>query len=180
MSAGVISRRYARALMNLAVQGDQVEPVAASLDALADSMVDSPLLGAFLGDAKVPPKAKLEAVEAILKGIQAHPLVETFTRFITSKRRIALLPDIREVFHRLADQRLGRAQAEVTVAAAISGEQEAGLLAGLEGLTGKKITLTVHVNPDILGGAVTRIGSTVRDGSLKTHLSNLRQSILEG
>lgn len=180
MSAGVISRRYAKALMNLAVNAGQVEEVAAGLDTIADAMADSPRLGVFLQNAKVPQPAKQETVNLILQRAEIPPLVDSFVRFVTYKRRIALLEEIRRVFHRLADERLGRAQAEVTVAAPVSPEQEAALLAKLESMTGKQITLSVRVEPDIIGGVITRIGSTVRDGSLRTQLTNLRQSILEG
>ena len=46
--------------------------------------------------------------------------------------------------------------------------------------TGQQITLTVAVDPAILRGAVTRIGSQVWDGSLRNKLGQIRQSIIEG
>ena len=51
--SGVIAQRYARALMNLAVQGDTVEAVAGELDDLADAMLEAPQLSALLADTRV-------------------------------------------------------------------------------------------------------------------------------
>ena len=178
--SGVIAQRYARALMNLAVKADQVEPVAQGLDDMADTLEASPLLATFVEDTKVPPSKKLDAVRDILTKAEVPELVDTFLRYLTFKRRFALLPDIRQVFHWLADERLGRAQAEVTLATGLTAEQEAQMQQQLEALSGKQITLTVKVDPEIMGGAITRIGSVVRDGSLRHQLQQIRQSIKEG
>ncbi|MCZ6629085.1 MAG: ATP synthase F1 subunit delta [SAR324 cluster bacterium] len=178
--SGVIAQRYARALMNLAVQGDTVEAVAGEMDDLADAMLEAPQLSALLADTRVSRAQKQEVVAEVLKQSGVSELVNVFVRFLASKRRFALLPDIREIFHRLADERLGRAQAEVTVAAPLSGGQERSLQEKLEALSGKQVTLTITVDPEIMGGVITRIGSIVRDGSLRNQLNQIRQSIKEG
>jgi F-type H+-transporting ATPase subunit delta len=178
--SGVIAQRYARALMNLAVKADAVEDVATGLDEMAETLEESPLLAAFVEDTKVPPSTKQDVVRDLLVKAQVPELVNTFVRYLTAKRRFLLLPEIRDVYHRLADERLGRAQAEVTVAAAMSEAQEKQMQGQLEALSGKQITLTVKVDPEIMGGAITRIGSVVRDGSLRNQLQQIRQSIKEG
>lgn len=178
--SGVIAQRYARALMNLAAKSDQVGPVAAGLDDMTAMLAESPLLAAFVEDTKVLPAKKQEALREILAKAKAPELVDTFLRYLTAKRRFALVPDIREIFHRLADERLGRAQADVIVASALTGDQEKQMQEQLEALSGKQITLTVKVDPEIMGGAITKIGSVVRDGSLRHQLQQIRQSIKEG
>ncbi len=178
--SGVIAQRYAKALMNLAVKGDAVESVTAELDDLADALLEAPQLSGLLADIRISRAQKQEVLAEVLKQSGVSELVNVFVRFIASKRRFALLPDIREVFHQLADERLGRAQAEVTVAAPLSGGQEQSLQQKLETLSGKQVTLTITVNPEIMGGVITRIGSILRDGSLRNQLNQIRQSIKEG
>ena len=180
MITGVIAQRYAKALMKLAVAADRIEPVTEGLDAITDTLADSEQLADFLADSKIPLTLKEQAVADLLAAAGAPPLVATFVRFVTGKRRILLLPEIRTVFHRLADERMGRAHAEVVVAAPLSADQESRLKEQLERLSGKQITLQVQVEPEILGGAVTRIGSTVWDGSLRGRLDQVRQTIIEG
>jgi F-type H+-transporting ATPase subunit delta len=179
MSA-VIASRYAKALMTLAAQEQQVEPVAQGLDEVAGLIRDSKELSGFLDNVRVPRAAKAHVMKALLDKAKLPALVNNFVLFIMEKRRLMLLGEIADHFHRLADERLGRAQAEVTVASALAPEQELRLKKQLEALAGKTVTLHVKVDPALLGGAVTRLGSTVWDGSLRHQLNQLRDSILKG
>lgn len=180
MSSGVVSQRYAKALLNLAEKGDRMEAVTEGLDDIADSLSGSEELRALLVDAKVPQTVKRETMDEVLEQARVQPLVATFIRFITHKRRISLLEEIRKIFHLLADERQGRAHARVTVASELSAREEEQLRTRLEARSGKQITLDIQVEPEIIGGAITKIGSTVQDGSLRTQLKNIRRFIKEG
>lgn len=179
MSA-VIASRYAKALMNLAARGNQVEPVAQGLDDAAALLRESADLVALLADVRVTRAAKEQVVKEVLARAKLPDLVNTFVLFLMGKRRLNLLPEIVAHFHHLADERLGRAQAQVTVAAPLAPGQEQGLKQALERLSGKTITLHVQVDPAILGGAITRVGSILWDGSLRTQLNQLRETIVKG
>lgn len=176
----IVSKRYALALMNLAVKENQVDPVSEGLDAFADSVADSEELRAVLDEPRVPQKAKEGMVTELAAKIQVPALLGNFLGLITQKRRIELLEDIRADFHELADERMGRAHADVTVTGPLSADQETSLRGKLEALSGKQINLRVHIDPVVLGGMVARIGSTVWDGSLRNQLNQIHQSILEG
>lgn len=176
----IIARRYALALMNLAAKEKQVESVATALDEFAATVAGSTKLQAFLSEPKVTLVAKEQVVTDVLAKSSVPALVSTFLRFITRKRRIGLLEEIRAAYHELADERMGRAKAQVTVAAALSAEQEQSLRKQLEALSGKQVLLQVQVDEAILGGMVARIGSTVWDGSLRNQLSRIQQSIMKG
>ena len=49
----------------------------------------------------------------------------------------------------------------------------------MEKLTGKKVRMTYEVEPELLGGAVTKIGSKVYDGSLRNQLDKLRRRMAQ-
>ena len=176
----IVARRYAQALMNLAVQAKDVEGTAQALDELADSMAAAPPLQSFLAEPKVAPATKEAVVQELLAKAGLPPLVNTFVRFITRKRRIGLLEEIRTAFHDLVDERMGRASAWVTAAAELSVAQQEALRARLQALTGKQIRLRVQVDPGILGGVVARVGSTVWDASLRNQLNRMQDSIVNG
>lgn len=176
----IVARRYAQALMNLAVREGQVEPVSAALNDLGGALAASPELQAFLTEPRVGPAQKAAVVAELLERSEVPPLVATFVRFLTHKRRVELLDDIRSEFHDLADARMGRANAVVTVAAALTGAQEEALRARLSKLSGKEVKLEVQVDPHLLGGVMARIGSTVWDGSLRNQLNQIQQSLTQG
>jgi F-type H+-transporting ATPase subunit delta len=175
----IVARRYALALMNLAARAKAVEAVSAALDEMADTLAESPQLQAFLVEPKISPTAKEAVVEALVTRGKVPGLVGNFLRFVTRKRRIELLPDIRAEFHELSDERMGRANAQVVVATALSDPQTKALRERLRGLTGKEVRLQVQVDPAILGGVVARVGSTVWDGSLRNQLDRIQHSIAD-
>ena len=71
-------------------------------------------------------------------------------------------------------------RAEVTTAIPISADRAKAIETGLAKATGRSVTLAVHVDPALIGGAVTRIGSTVYDGSLSGQLERMRARLEEG
>ena len=69
---------------------------------------------------------------------------------------------------------------DLTSARDLSEAQKQELRANLERLTGKQVDLRFGIDPTIIGGVVTRIGSTIYDGSVKTQLENLKEQLVNG
>ncbi len=78
------------------------------------------------------------------------------------------------------DEGRGIVGAEVTSARELPDAERKEFEKTLEKLTGKDVQITFVVDPEIIGGAVTRIGSNVYDGSVKTKLETLRQELIGG
>lgn len=176
----VIARRYAGALLNLAAREDAIGPAGEGLDALAQTCKDSPALLHFLADPNVPGSSKRGALDEVLQRLEVHALVANYARYVLAKRRFALIDEMRVAYHMLADERLGRAAAEVTTVSELDEPMQQRLREQLEKLSGKQVSLTTRVDESILGGVVARIGSTVWDGSLRYQLNQIRQQIIEG
>ena len=68
-------------------------------------------------------------------------------------------------------------RASVTAAVALPADRVTALEASLGTLTGRKVLMTTATDPALLGGVVTRIGSTVYDGSVKRQLEKMRERI---
>ena len=179
MSNGVIAKRYALALVTLAAKEKQIDEVAQGLEVLAQG-IQTPKSKAFVADPKLTRTQKSKVMEAMATQGKVTALLGTAVQYLAHKGRLELLPDISLAYQSLADERMGRAAVEVTVSEKLSSEQQQGIQRQYERLTGKKLTLTVKVDPDILGGVITKIGSTVRDGSLANQLHQLRAAIIQG
>ena len=80
----------------------------------------------------------------------------------------------------LLQEKLGRIAANVTAAYELPKETVKKLVNAISSYSGKEVKVNVAIEPYIIGGMVTRIGSTVIDGSIQTHLNQLRQSIIRG
>ena len=116
MSQGVIARRYAKALIKLAEKGQELEKTGECFSEIALAYQDSAELREVLSDPKVSTELKQSVLKAVLKKLKAPALVDTFSRYLLSKRRIALLPSIESAFNLLLQDKLGRIEARVTVA----------------------------------------------------------------
>ena len=178
MSQGVIARRYAKALINLAEK--DLENTGKSLATLADACSNSTELSEVLSDTKVSSQIKQDVLKNILKKIKVSNLVDTFSRYLLAKRRIVLLPNIERAFNLFLQEKLGRIEAGITVAQDISEVTVGKLEKAISRYSGKEVTVNITVDPAIIGGIVTRIGSVVIDGSIHTQLNQIRQSIIRG
>ena len=178
MSQGVIARRYAKALINLAEK--DLEITGNSLAAIADVYSNSTELSEVLSDTKVSSQIKQNVLKKILKKIKVSKLVDTFIRYLLAKRRIVLLPNIEQAFNLLLQEKVGRIEAGITVAQEIPEVTVGKLEKAISRYSGKEVSVNITIDPAIIGGIVTRIGSVVIDGSIHTQLNQIRQSIIRG
>jgi len=180
VSQGVIARRYAKALINLAEKGNDLENTGEYLSKMAEVYTDSAELREVLSDTKISTELKQNVLKAILGKINAPALVDTFCRYLLAKRRIILLPSIESAFNLLLQEKLGRIEARVTVAHELPKATVDKLEQTISKYSGKEVAISITIDPAIIGGIVTRIGSVVIDGSIHTQLNQLRQTIIRG
>ena len=106
--------------------------------------------------------------------------VGNFFATLVDNNRIGALDAIAAVFHEERERQQGIVAAEMTTATPITEEMKQRARGALERLTGATVRLTCNVKPDLIGGAVTKIGSTVYDGSLRSQLEQLKRKMAEG
>jgi F-type H+-transporting ATPase subunit delta len=169
-----LAMRYARALFTALPDPSALESADAVLSALGSAIAGHPDLELLLLHPAVPRRSK-KAVLLKLAGGAAAPPVASFLSVVVDHGRAEQLPAIAEAFHAVREESQGILHAAITTAAPMTADLEAKTRSALERLTGKRIRLTASVDAKLIGGAVTQIGSTVYDGSLRTQLANLRR-----
>jgi len=178
--AGSLAKRYAKALLDVAMESQSAEAVLRELGGVAELVGEQRELRLFLLNPSVRRRDAIQVMDDIAERLQVSPLTRTFLKVVLEAGRMAVLRDILRVYEGLLDERLGRVRAAVTTAAPLDGEQQARLAAVLGRLTGKRVVLELAQNAEILGGMITRIGSRVYDGSLTTQLARLRHELATG
>ena len=176
----MIARRYAKALVNLAENEKDLDNTGKHLNSITEVYKENLELRQVLSDTKVSSGIKLEILKDVLSKIKVSKLVDTFSRYLLAKRRIDFLPDIERAFNLLLQEKLGRIEAKVTTASELPKDTVKKLVDAISSYSGKEIEINVTIDPSIIGGIVTRIGSTVIDGSIQTYLNQIRQSIIRG
>ena len=182
MTSGAAAGRYARALFDVVVKepGGNVEKVQADLQAFADLIAGHEALAHTLGNPAIPVQKKVAVVKALLdrSGPIAPPLARLLV-LLAERDRLMLLPEIARAYGVRVMDHLKIVRGEVTTAVAVPSETLRALEQGLEKATARKVVLETRVDPSIIGGVVTRVGSTVYDGSVATQLERLKQSLIE-
>ena len=148
----VLARRYAKALLRLAIARDAVETVQAELDQLYQvlSATDS---FEIMASPSVKPEAKLAAMAEVAKLVGLSDLAHDFLRRLIEAYRMDVFGDICDAYRAMSRERAGIIEARVTSAGPLSDAQRQKLQQGIEAKTGKKVLMEVDVDPALLAGA---------------------------
>ncbi len=176
-----VAKRYARSLADAAGEKgrDLLDRLAADLSLAAEVIGRDTRLLRLFADPSVPARDKETVVGALAKKAKAADLTRKFLMVLIERRRMAALPAIARAFERIKDERLGMVAVEATTAVPLSATEVKRLRESLEKMTGLQVRLTLSVDPAVIGGARTRIGSRVYDGTLKRQLAILRDRLAE-
>jgi F-type H+-transporting ATPase subunit delta len=178
MADTAVASRYARALLELALEEKKVDQFGADLDTFNRLLAqDNGLLGA-LSHPGFTPTERAEVLDRVLAqlGLDAH--VGNFFRIVLQKGRFALVPHVVRSYQEQADEVAGRLRARITSAVPIGPVTSGEIRSSLEQATGRKVVLDMKVDPSIIGGIVAQVGGQVIDGSLRSRLQNVRQQLL--
>jgi F-type H+-transporting ATPase subunit delta len=171
-----IARNYAEALFDLGEQTGQTDQYGRLLDAVAATVLASPEVQTILTSPRVPKAEKARILGAALRDTP-RPFV-LFLQAVVKRGRQALLDEIAREYEALIDIKHNRIRAGVTLARTIDEKLREQVRAGLSRHFGKEVVAEFSVDPEILGGAVVRIGTRHYDGSLRRKLTMLRRQLL--
>jgi len=177
MSMRASAARYARALLDVANKESDPERAEQELAAFVDLVRTNPDLERTLANPVVSAADKRAIVQQILERLKPTTPVGKLVLLLASRGRLALLPDLLDVYRERLMEYRNVLSAEVTTAAPLSPERAELLQQRLANATGRTITMTTKVDASIIGGVVTRIGGTVYDGSVATRLAKVRDRL---
>lgn len=182
MIFGALARRYARALLLLADSPAEREKFAEDMQAFAQASTssekeDEPTLLQVLVDERHLPSQRKRLLVTIATHLGLSATVIKFLEFVFEQGRIAAIPDIARLHNDMVDELVGRLRAQIRSAQPLSSDAIRKLQEALERATGKTLILNAEVDPELMGGLVTQIGSMVVDGSIRTALANMRSKL---
>ena len=172
-----VASRYAAALFAVADRDGILDSVASDLTLMHRFLTEVPRLRAIIMEPLVSDSRKNAVAEEAF-GDRVTATALNFLKLLIRKHREDLMEDCAREFRALLAERNNTADAEASVAAALTPEQEERLTQGLEAMTGKTIHLTTHVDASLVGGVLVRIGDTVLDGSVRGKLERLEQQLM--
>jgi len=180
LSASALPRRYAKALVELAVEQQAVDRYGEELATVNAVLDQETLLRQLLESPTLVMEKKAAMLSDLAAALELSTGMRDFLGLVLTKGRIDCLPQIEEFYRRLADDLSGVLRAQVTSAVELDAAQQQAIGAGLEKQTGKKVALNVKVDPRLIGGVQAEIGGRLFDGSVRTQLQRIEESLTKG
>ena len=178
MSVETVARRYAAALADVVTKTNEVDSVKAELKTWEELInANADLQTAFRSPA-ISHASKEKVLEDLIGKTKPTRTTANFLRVLLQNNRLTEIKEINERFAGVLEERSGLISAQITSARPLSANEKAELKSNLDKLTSKQVTLNFETDETIIGGLITRVGSTVYDGSVKTKLEELRQQLI--
>ncbi|HVV95845.1 MAG TPA: ATP synthase F1 subunit delta [Rhodanobacteraceae bacterium] len=180
MTNRTAATRYARALLDVAIKEKaDLDRVERELGSIVELLAQHKPLSQALLNPVVPVPRKRAAMDALTSRGQLLPMVAKLLGLLAERDRLVLLPDLLASYReRLLDYR-HIVRAEITTTTPLSQEHVKAIETSLARASGRTVTLSANVDPAIIGGVVTRIGSTIYDGSVMRQLEKMRERLQE-
>lgn len=180
MSTETIARRYSVALADAVLSSGDAGTVKSELAELGKLFSSNADLQSVFGNPSLAHENKVKVLDGLIAKAKPSKTTANFLKVLLQNGRLADLGDINERFASVLEERSGVVSAQITSARELPAGERSEFEKNLEKLTGKKININYSVDKDLIGGVVTRIGSTVYDGSVKTKLENLKEQLMGG
>jgi F-type H+-transporting ATPase subunit delta len=173
--AVTVARNYAEALFELGERAGKAELYGELVDAVAGVVETTPAIRDMLMSPRVPKSEKSRLLGAGLK--EAPRDFVLFLQAVVRRGRGQLLRDIANEYATLLDVKFNRLRAGVTLARTPDETLRQSIEAGLSKAFGKEVIASFSTDPQLLGGAVLRVGERVYDGSVRRRLTRLRRQL---
>ena len=173
-----IARVYAEALLLAAHKLGQTDQVGEELtDFVRASLKAGSKTDIFMANNAIGKKTKAEVLRKATEG-RCSDLLRNFLGVLNNNRRLNLLRAIAASYRDLQDDAEGRVRVSVTGASPMTESQLQSLTRILAETTKSKPIIETHVDADLIGGLVIRIGDKVYDTSVRSRLENLRTHLM--
>jgi F-type H+-transporting ATPase subunit delta len=175
-----IARRYAKALLIIGKEDGQAETYGDELDGFAKLIAKEKELEQAIINPLYGASGRKKVLETVIDKVGISKIVASFLLLLFDKGRFEFIGDINEFYQKLADELKGVLRASLVSASELSSETVEKIRTTLSKRTGKDIILQVEQDSSLIGGIVSRIGDLVLDGSIKSQLLNMRESLKRG
>ena len=169
-----IARPYAEALFK--ASSNNLAGTSVWLDELA-SIASNAQLQQYAGNPSVTSAQTFGVMSGVCK-TELSGSAKNFLRAVIDNGRISVLPEIAEQFRALKNDQGGSSDATVYSAFALEAGALADLKAILEKRFGKKLDLSVELQPELIGGVRVVVGDEVLDTSIKARLEQMKAALI--
>lgn len=176
MLKGVVAGRYSSALYDLALETKAVDSVEDDLKAVVAVINENDVLKKLIYHPQITAAEKKDLLDQLFKG-KVLPLTGNFLALLVDRRREVFLEDIVAEFVDHANKDRNIVEAKVSSAIELTDAERGSIDLLLAKITGKEVRSAYAVDPSLMGGVLVHIGDKVVDGTIKSRLDAIRDSL---
>jgi F-type H+-transporting ATPase subunit delta len=173
----MVARRYSAALADVIIARGEARQVQEELSAWELMMQANEQLLEVFRNPTVPYEQKRKVLSELIKRARLLPTTANFLQVLLQNQRLTDLSEINKRLAQVLDERSGFVSAVVTTARPVPDASQQALREKLSAITGKQVRLTFKTDEELIGGMVTRIGSTIYDGSVRNQLQRAQEKL---
>ncbi|MDX1333414.1 MAG: ATP synthase F1 subunit delta [Robiginitalea sp.] len=177
MSEHRAAYRYARALMDLAVEQDKVREVEKDMRLVLDTIQESDPLKDMLHSPVITDQDKGTTLKALFK--DAQPLTSELFNLLGTNSRANILKEVAEQYAALYEKMQGQDIATVLTAVPLNANLEKKILKQLRDITGREVVIENKIDPELIGGFILQMGDLEYNASISNKLGNLKRELVK-
>ena len=178
MTREPVAKRYAQALFEAARKRSLLETIAEDLEGILSLLNAEVGFRRFLSSPRCNHKEMDRLLHTVFVG-RVHPLTHQLFNLLMKKKRLPILDQIIEAYLGMIEVYKGIITAEVISAVPVSDEFVDELIGKLEAGSGKQVKLKKKIDPEIIAGAMVRMGDKIIDRSARRMLAEMRDYLSE-
>ncbi len=180
MTNQIVAKRYAKALLEIGKEDGQLDTYANDLGQMAELLDGAPELEAVLTNPVFALEERKAILSVFVEKLGISPIAVNFFKLLLDRGRMDGAHSISVIYAELLDEERGIKKAEVVSATSLDEAAIGRLTETLKQVAGQDVQLELKEDPSLIGGVVARIGDLVLDGSVKSQLENLKDSLRRG
>jgi F-type H+-transporting ATPase subunit delta len=172
-----LAKRYAKALVEIGEQRKALEKYGKDLAGIVGLVETSKDFREVLLNPVFTKADKKRITASIIDKLGCDPIVRNFLNILIDRKRVDQLAGIEKAYRGKVDDIKGIQRGEVVSADKLSDDELGKIRRALSKLSGKEVVLTTKVNPELIGGIYAKVGDRVLDGTIRTQLNQLKESL---
>ncbi len=177
MKSDVIARRYARALYNLGQEEGKEKQFLEELQSVLEIIGGNEELKSILESPLYDVVLKKRILKEVAGKISLTPYILNFLSILLDKDRFFVLSEILDSYKLIIDEISGRVRARIICATSLDDAQKKSVEQTLAKVFKKEVDMDVSVEPSLIGGMIAEVEGMIYDGSVRTQISKLKQSL---
>jgi len=172
-----VAVRYAKAFIAVYKKSGDLDRISSELSVMAGLYRDSHKFRNVIQNPAVSMKVKEGILDDVAKKAGFSEDTSSALTFLLQNGRAQIINEVAEEFEKMVFAALGRVRVEVTSADELTDSDKKAIAKKIKETTGRDAVMDTQVDPSLIGGVITKIGSNVMDGSVKNQLKALRVGV---